>query len=112
MILSPTLPMAETPPSMSSTTATGTSNDGRSEKAGPTATAAVVGTPQKVERGKQVWIQVGLRGVFFLTGAALLGLTGYIAGTAGAVHIEKVYAAVLAAVSPSPIAVSLLHPAD
>ncbi|KAH8888538.1 hypothetical protein GQ53DRAFT_826229 [Thozetella sp. PMI_491] len=48
-------------------------------------------------RDAQFWTQVGIRTVFVLIGAALLGVAGHIAATAGATNIEKVYAAALSA---------------
>ena len=49
-------------------------------------------------RGQYTWLQVIARCLFFLTGATVLGLAGYIAHGPGSSQMDKVYAVVFAAV--------------
>ncbi|KAK3315753.1 hypothetical protein B0H66DRAFT_559648 [Apodospora peruviana] len=51
--------------------------------------------------------QVGIRSLFVLTAAAVLGLTGYIANRWGSSHIEKIYAAAIAGAVVAVLADSL-----
>ncbi|KAK3332982.1 hypothetical protein B0T19DRAFT_483116 [Cercophora scortea] len=52
-------------------------------------------SPAPVLTAAWKWAQYGIRGLFVLTEAALLAVTGYIAARWGSIHIEKVYAVVI-----------------
>ena len=81
-----------------------TAQNERREPAGPVSRAVNDESFEKrtASRGKYTWLQVIARCLFFLTGAAVLGLAGYIAHGPGSSQLDKVYAVVFAAVCDFP----------